>query len=153
MSEFYRGGIFPFIIEIKTKTPLYIFGIDRDYLTLMDFGGHREPEDLDIIETAIREFGEESLGIFGPLTRNSLKGQYIIGDGMFQIFHNLGSCDIPTLHSLRSQFQRRVSLEENPENIDFVWLNDNQLRDVIWNKQEQMYPKLTKLLRKFISPI
>ena len=37
-----------------------------------DLGGHPEPTDQDCLDTAIREFGEESLGVFGPITREQV---------------------------------------------------------------------------------
>ncbi len=44
--SYIRAGILPYIIDNKKR--YYLFGVDRDYLTLMDFGAGwiKDPDQL-----------------------------------------------------------------------------------------------------------
>lgn len=60
-----RGGI------ILTTPGFLGLGIDGGYYTLVDFGGHREAYDEDLVATACREAHEESFGLLS-YTREDL---------------------------------------------------------------------------------
>jgi len=59
-----RAGVIP-IIWLGNEW-LYGFGVDVKSGDLSDFGGGMEKRDRSMITTALREFSEESLGVFEP---------------------------------------------------------------------------------------
>jgi hypothetical protein len=140
--EFKRGGIIPYL-QFKGVT-YYALGIDAGYQTLIDFGGHREPEDGDIFTTACRELVEESLGVFGVPSHVECERALVINNrNLVEIFLPLppGNPDL-----IQHRFIQRVRHEPDPENSDLVWLTGPELTRVIQSNQPPMYPVLQKLL-------
>ncbi len=77
-----RAGIIPYIK--KQGRVFFLFGLGEGIASISDFGGTREPADADVLETALREFHEETFNVIGTLTRDNLKGDpYIIGETGF----------------------------------------------------------------------
>tara|TARA_B110000971_G_C19849515_1_gene426423 strand:+ start:299 stop:802 length:504 start_codon:yes stop_codon:yes gene_type:complete len=58
------AGILFFIRDTKTNKRKFLLGKDSKYSCWSDFGGKCEDEDHDSVETAAREFYEESGGVF-----------------------------------------------------------------------------------------
>ena len=62
----YSAGVLPYTIQ--SGMTFFLLGKDARDGLLSDYGGKCEPEDKGIpLNTAIREFNEESLGMFGPI--------------------------------------------------------------------------------------
>ena len=62
----YSAGVLPYTIQ--SGMTYFLLGKDARDGLLSDYGGKCEPEDKGIpLNTAIREFNEESLGMFGPI--------------------------------------------------------------------------------------
>ena len=76
-----RAGIIPVLLEDKgSLNGNYIFGVDAHYNTLIDLGGHREVYDYDVLDTALRELREESLGTIDWSRADVLNSDYkVIG--------------------------------------------------------------------------
>lgn len=70
VSRLQHVGIIP-VMEIGTEL-VYGFGFNHRYDDFTDFGGQRERGET-FVEGAIREFTEESLGIFGTLQPEQLQ--------------------------------------------------------------------------------
>lgn len=66
-----RAGIVPYRID-KDGSVHLMWGVDTLSNDLTDFGGRTESKDRDSIDTAIREFKEETYGAFGNVTREQL---------------------------------------------------------------------------------
>lgn len=75
-----RGGL------ILTAPGYYGFGIDSHYHTLMDFGGHRETFDLDLVDTARREAQEESFGLLNYEREDLLTSPHLTTDETLMFF-------------------------------------------------------------------
>jgi hypothetical protein len=141
--EFKRGGIIPYL-SFHGRT-YYGLGIDSGYLTLIDFGGHREPDDTDIFETALREFQEESLGVFGTPTMDHCQDAMVVFNrNLVEIFLPLPSQDP---FQIWTEFERRVQFEPHPENSAMVWLTGPEFFQAVRLNSPPMYPVLRKLLR------
>lgn len=66
-----RGGV---VMCTESNGEKYlIFAIDDKTHELTDFGGTREKKDANIIDTSIREFHEETLGLFDKLSWDDIK--------------------------------------------------------------------------------
>lgn len=62
----YSAGVLPYTIQ--SGSVFFLLGKDARDGLLSDYGGKCEAEDKGIpLNTAIREFNEESLGMFGPI--------------------------------------------------------------------------------------
>lgn len=128
-----RGGIIPYVVVPTDEGDqvVYGFGLDSTSADLTDFGGKRDPKDRDIIDTAIREFGEETLSVFGKLNRRDLIGSRIIYDSIIAIIlyrYNIDPDDIP---KLMAEFNTRAQQLQKPEITTLIWLTPNQIRRAI----------------------
>lgn len=72
-----RAGIIPYRIDQSGQVQL-MCGVHNDPNDehgsgdITDFGGHVELDDGDSIDTAIREFNQETFGVFGRLKREQI---------------------------------------------------------------------------------
>jgi len=74
-----RAGVIPYIK--KNNTVIFILGLDEAIASISDFGGTREAKDADPLETALREFQEESFGVLGGLSRKNLESStYVVAE-------------------------------------------------------------------------
>lgn len=128
-SNLIRGGIIPytFISKNDIQIPIFCFGIDSYSADLTDFGGSRNSGDRDIIDTAIREFNEETLGVFGEIKIENIIGSKIIYDdhnAIILVYLDLNIEDIEIIN------QNFISLSTNHPNIEIsslVWLTNDQI--------------------------
>jgi len=60
----HSAGILFYIRDSKTKDMRFLLGKDSKYDCWSDFGGKCEDDDTDSIQTAAREFYEETSGVF-----------------------------------------------------------------------------------------
>lgn len=65
-----RAGIIPY--TIVNGQIFIIFGLERGIGSISDFGGKKEANDRDLIDTALREFREETLNQFPEISREGL---------------------------------------------------------------------------------
>jgi len=133
-----RGGVIIYSMDRQ-----FGFAIDRHYRTLIDFGGHREPSDGDILDTICRETEEESLG------------ELILDPELLEkcpsfSFENYLEVVVPiplTSSELTSRL-RRVFSESDPttlESNDIVWLTPRELFSIQYLPENRVhdtiYPK------------
>jgi hypothetical protein len=132
-----RGSIIPKLNQY------YCFGIDNHYKTIMDFGGHREPFDTDIIETAIREAYEESFGIF-DFNRDILhqSHKYVTSDTTGFLVDIDSNMDI-----INNEFANRMLGKEEVENCNIIWIHENEISNYL-RKKYLWYPPVRKLMLK-----
>lgn len=122
-------------------------GIDSKHSELTDFGGSVDPlRDKDAIDTAIREFREESLGAFGVLTRSMISNCFAMHDSSTLIIfvHMLIE---PVEVSTRFEAARRMV--KSPEVDVLVWLSKEQLEEEIDKEQgSPIYDLVRRLMKR-----
>jgi hypothetical protein len=128
-----RGGIIPYIVVPTTDGDQIIYGLGLDSTSadLTDFGGKRDPRDRDIIDTAIREFGEETLSVFGQLTPRDLIGSRIIYDSQSAIIFYRYDIDPNEISNLIEEFNHRAKQLRQSEITTLIWLTRDQIRRAI----------------------
>ena len=72
----FRASILPFVVV--NSTPVFLLQIDARYHELSDFGGGVKKSDASAIHTALREFYEESLGIFGHIEYKDIQNCFCL---------------------------------------------------------------------------
>jgi hypothetical protein len=121
---FFRAGIIPYTVVENEK--YFCLGRDRKSKDLTDFGGGNEPGDKDHLDTAIREFIEESLHIFQPPTRDDLeKSVCVCFKTMIIFFVKVNCCPLIS----KKKFAEKSPVNNNNEMSEIVWLPEkNMLR-------------------------
>ena len=95
---------------------------------LTDFGGGVKKRDKNSIEGGLREFVEESLGVFGSFSENDVKDCLVVYSEMMMImFLHLNFDKSKTI----SLFQERFKQIRQPEIRDLIFLNKDQLFNLI----------------------
>ncbi len=123
-THYVRAGIIPYITINNVK--FYAFGLGNMVADLCDFGGHREDVDGDLLDTAIREYSEESLNIFGELTRDTLDYCEVLdGDDTAEVLYPLPG-DIP-MYSYTLDFKQLIGDDLNHEIQNIIWMSKNQI--------------------------
>lgn len=150
--RFWRGGIVPYTIipsflpdqspESKTIT-FYCFGLDTSSGDVTDLSGKvDEKYDRDILDTAIREFTEETLGAFGPVTREDVLAQNAetIYDGLSLMIFVYFEVDV--LYRVVDEFERLLQIERERRDA----LGDNSLIElsmIFWLSEQELRAALT----------
>ena len=148
MSKYVRAGIIPY--QIIGKHIVFAFGLDGNNNSIVDFGGHIEKIDQDLIETAIREYSEESFNVFGSLTRQRLTGCDILqGHDTIEILYPV-NCNIYQISKL---FKQLASANYNHETRNIVWLTLNQVKIICDSKYYPMYYRIYNTLMNNINNI
>lgn len=156
-ERLHRGGIIPYTTgEINGFTyTFYCLGLDYSSGNITDFAGKREPRDRDIIETSIREFQEETLGVFGPLRREDLirrEASVLYDHQSATIFVPFNNIDMMRIVDNYTRSTR--GLRSEPELSMLVWMDDYQLRMALMqNKQDPIifYYPTGRLLSQIFS--
>lgn len=123
--RYIRAGLIPTFKMDGGK--YYVFGVDSRTRILTDFGGHREHKDRDILDTAMREYMEESHGAFGIPTRDTLYTMLAVdGIDTLEILYDLGHKSRQDLDAMRNTFNKLNTLP-GEELSDVTWLSRDQL--------------------------
>lgn len=154
-QKYIRAGFIPYVQQ--GNTVFYAFGLDNNIGYLCDFGGHRESFDCDALDTAIREYAEEALHVFGVLTRELLQQCQILeteipGTSSVNI-EILLPVSGPLYQYTTAFANKRVDIHHEIQNI--VWLSKSQLLHAIDNQQTtstgikiyHMYDKIVNVLQ------
>lgn len=148
-KKYIRAGIIPFIRYQNSK--IYAFGLGNVTGDICDFGGHKDCEDNDLIDTAIREYNEESFGIFGNFNRESLKNSEVIdGVDTIEILVEVNG----NISDYNRRFKNILNNNYNHEIQDIIWLSKKQLLVAIDSEDIQkdgvkifhMYSKIRNVL-------
>lgn len=151
LDNHYRAGIVPYC-NLK-GIRFYCFGVEDGVGALADFGGQVDPADNDLLDTAIREFSEETLNVFGELTRESLQDcQCFITNSTLEIFYEVN----PTMSIYNGKFDLKIK-QNTTEVVRFVWLSRNQVYNYIAQSKLKtkggnmyhMYDKIAHLFREY----
>lgn len=105
-------------------------GIDRRSKDISDFGGKKERRDRTIFDTAIREFSEESLDIYGKLDRSKLDNCLAVyNQSSLIIFLNLKT----KIKDAKKNFKKEVDTRKLKyvEMEDPIWIRKERFLDII----------------------
>lgn len=129
-KKYIRAGIIPFTIQGGVK--FYAFGVEDGVAAIGDFGGHFNVGEADILDTAIREYQEEALNVFGELTRNMLYDCYVLdGTDTVEIL-----VPVPgPLYEYTEKFRALIGDNTKHEVQSIIWLSRKQLLTAIDSPQ------------------
>lgn len=137
-----RAGIIPYTMY---DGKLYFgFGVDTTYGDLTDFGGGVQKSDKNPINGAIREFREESLGVFDPICDEDIYTKYMIYTD--KILTILVYYDVNP-KCIIDNFRQKVSSIEKPEVKDIIWLSKEDLLNSVLGKGSRIYYRVRHLLK------
>ena len=140
-----RGGVLVYT-EIDGKK-YYGFGMDSKYHELTDFGGHIKYKwDKTVISGALREFHEESLGVFGSFSIGDslIQDSHCIYDNhLFIIFLKV---TVPSLEEINERFEERLKNTKDPEVCKIVWLSEEKLLKEIDCQSRILYSNVKDVL-------
>lgn len=139
-----RAGVI--VYTIRDGLIYFGLGVDADYGALTDFSGGIRYSIEDTLTGALREFQEESLGVFGDISREQLDSSLAVySESMMTIFIYV-HCDMNQICSI---FQNSYVIENNPEIREIQWLTKRQFFNKIHQKDPHlMYHKVYELLSK-----
>lgn len=148
LSHSIRAGA---IIYTKTKKEtLFCLGVDSQSGDLTDFGGGVKKNET-IIQGGLREFKEESQGVFNShLNIDSLSRSIAVHS------HNMLIMFIPAKINLDDSletFTKRIISKRNPEVKEIVWLTTEELIDSISGRGRRMYSRVKRLLNYILPTI
>lgn len=120
--KYIRAGIIPMIEQNGVR--FFAFGVENGVAAIGDFGGHVERHDRDALDAAIREYREESLNVFGEITREMLQDCYVL-DGVDTaeiLFPVVGP-----LYQYTKRFNELVGDNLQHEVQSVIWMSRRQL--------------------------
>jgi hypothetical protein len=131
-----RAGVIIYYID---KNNLYFgFGVDSEYKELTDFGGHLDWNDKNAITGGLREFKEESLGIFNYQYNDVLNDVIIYDDKMVILFIKVGK----TPEEINKEFKMKLKFAKKPEVNDIKWLSLDELKNELNNSYSKIYTRV-----------
>lgn len=152
-----RAGIIPCIKF--NRTTFFLLGTSEIHAYISDFGGTRESTDSDILETALREYHEETFGCLPSLTREHLRDTvYITGFTGYHVDERCVLFFVPlprntALFSKMSDFRHRSIPGDEIKGL--VVLNTRQLQIALTRSEERIegtriflfHPKVKAVLK------
>lgn len=156
-----RGGIIPYRAgENAFDGTLFLFGVDAEHNEITDLGGRIElTKDVDVIDTALREFHEESLGIFGP---NPIKRELILDctafvskpNHMLVIMAHMPLGLKVTTDEFDKIYQiKKENKEEKIEVKQLLWLSTTELSKIVNDEISKDSLNMFDLVKKFLISI
>lgn len=143
-----RSGVI--IYTIYNNTLQFILGIDTKSGNITDFGGGSKVNE-NVIETGLRELTEESLGVFGNITRDEIKDHIIVyNSNMAILFIHLN-----IEKNVFTEFEKRKNLMPYTEVNMMIRLTEDQLCNIINGKKiggRVMYSKVRNFLKDIFNP-
>lgn len=137
-----RAGVIPYIIQ--DGKILFAFGLDAQFRELTDFGGGVSyKKDKTAVVGALREFREESLGIFQELEAKDVEDCFVMYNLNMMIIFLLVDVDPKDKNKL---FHEHLQDEENPEVCDIVWLSEEELNESLNLKSRLIYVRVRDLI-------
>ncbi len=145
-----RGGVIVHTLH-EGKT-LFGLGLDRRYKEITDFGGGvKYSKDQNAVIGALREFMEESLYVFGPISPENVRDAMVTYTPQLAIILVNIQVD-PRAASIL--FRERACTLDLPEVSDIVWLTSEEFMHTIRTGKTYggvpMYEKVREILRNSI---
>lgn len=125
-----RAGI---IFYCKCDNDYYfLFTLDKYTASLGDFGGHVEKDDIDILDSILREYSEESLNIFSNIKRDDLKDGIVFeGNDSIEILYYLGELTKNQMNYYQTKFKSFIKNDYNHEVQNLIWLKLFQIKNIV----------------------
>jgi hypothetical protein len=139
-----RAGVIPYIV--REGEIYFALGLDTQHSELTDFGGGVSyKSDGNALEGALREFSEESLGVFGAVDRALLTKCFVVYNRQMMIV--FVPFDVNPLDKSRL-FHQFLLQETDPEVSDILWLSEQEFKTALEEKSRILYVRVRKLLSK-----
>ncbi len=139
-----RAGV---IIYTKIDNEIYFgLGIDNASKEITDFGGgiSYKERDKNVILGALREFKEETLGIFGSLSYMDVIDSPVIYNTLNLIIFKYIDMDPDLInHLFLEAYQNHI----NPEVSGILWMNTNEFKHCIMTRGK-MFFRVQNFLQK-----
>jgi hypothetical protein len=152
-----RCGVIPYVFY--NNQLYYLFARHKDSNVLSDFGGGVKREETALFG-GLREFYEESKGIFGEITLDKVNTSLSIIDG-----NNMGIIFIPLdykwVECAQNEFNNKIMDEKYYDEVsELIWIDDETLQKLIYAnmgnnetylsfKREKLWVKIQTFFRKF----
>lgn len=144
-----RAGVIPTTIH---NNQLYFgLGIDTNSGELTDFGGgisYKDHKDKNVIYGALREYQEETLGIFGPINYEDTMDNVAIYNHNNLIIFIMIIINIDKSHEL---FEHEYQLLHNnnilPEVCGIKWVTVNEFKEIV-AKRGKMFHRVQTFLQQ-----
>lgn len=134
---YYRSSIV--FYKYINDTKYFCLGVEPNICMLTDFGGHVDPDDETIFDTAIREYNEETSGIFGEINKDILESSDFVDiNSTLTFFVDIDRLSTYDMSVYRSIF-RSYPNELKKEIIDLVWFTEKQLHLMLHNPDYCLY--------------
>lgn len=133
----------------------YYFGLGIDTLSgeYTDFGGgisYKEKSDKNVIMGALREFNEETLGIFGTIDYNEVSDCLVLYNGFNLIlFKYITTSMEDIVENFKNQHNINIINYPTiiPEVSNIVWLNHTEFKNII-TKRGMLFHRIQNFLQK-----
>ena len=133
-----RAGVILIVYSSKTpETPLFCLGKDALSNDFTDFGGKLcKLDNGNPLKCALREFEEESLGVFGEFGMNDVLEDYCVySDTSLIVFIKIR---VENTEWIDLQFSRKLKYQAFREIIKLKWLTLDKLNEAV-NKNKIYY--------------
>lgn len=139
-----RAGVI--VYTIKNGEIYFCLGTDYEFKSLTDFSGGVKLSDRNQISTALREFSEESLGVFGNFSENDIRNCIaIFSSSMLTIFIKINGSKSEYVKEFDVKFRK----EANPELLNISWISRTDFFEKIFESDEdKIYYKVFNLLNQ-----
>lgn len=148
-----RAGAIPYLRDEQGLA--FLCAIDNDYRNLIDFGGHRDPEDFDILETIRREVKEETYGALDFSREDLLSSLSFLDEGNLEILVPLSSSRKAIASRIELALEKAEARGERLESIGVIWIPGKRFLEILCLSPESggklIYPKVWEPLQELIS--
>lgn len=142
-----RGGVIMYTSQRRTSSTMtnntlyFGFGVDAIYNELTDFGGHLDRSDKNVIEGALRECREESLGVLNFTYKNVLEDLILYDDKMAILLVKTQE----SMDKINLNFKNKLTRKKVEVN-DIVWLSLDELKHELSMTHSRIYNRVKDLL-------
>ncbi len=160
-----RSGVIVYTLETinqEVNNIVFFAGIDTKSGEITDFGGQKEPKDRNSICTGLREFTEESIGVFGKIDESEIQNSYAIYSSNMMIIFIYMDINVTLVNSTFDSLRIKKGQNKNPVNsktpkqISYLevkrlsLMSFDEMKRNICNSQSNMYSVVRTFLRRFI---
>ncbi len=147
-----RSSVIPYIII--NDSIYFLFGIDTDSGDITDFGGGCKSNEFALYG-GLREFEEESNGIFGPVYDEIKKSNYVAlkDRNMATIFVPLEKEWLHTAKKIFENERKNTKTKCRLEIKELLWLSEEHLENMLIDPTSHDYKLWTKLRRYYKQTI
>ena len=150
-----RAGLIPYVIQDGKL--LFGFAIDANYHGLTDFGGHRDSEDISILQTIMREVEEETYGAFDFISENDLLSSLSFEgpNGTLEVLVLVEENPLEINDRLMKNLEINQKQGEKLESIGITWISGDSFLELLRLSKETgnkiMYYNVLSPLRNLLN--